>query len=65
VHCYALRSTYQPGASDGANAYHWNGNLKLRPFDTPRFEPYVTGGLGSFTVETVVNDRLIGTTPLR
>jgi hypothetical protein len=44
------------------NAYHWNGNLKVRPFELARFEPYVTGGIGTFTADTVANDRVIGTT---
>jgi opacity protein-like surface antigen len=44
------------------NAYHWNGNLKVRPFELRGFEPYVTGGIGSFTSDTVVSDVTIGTT---
>ncbi len=48
--------------SPRVNAYHWNGNLKLRPFTVGRLDPYVTGGIGSFTADTVVNDQVIGTT---
>jgi len=44
------------------NAYHWNGNLKVRPFEVRRFAPYVTGGIGSFTSDTIVNDVMIGPT---
>jgi opacity protein-like surface antigen len=44
------------------NAYHWNGNLKVRPFDVRGLAPYVTGGIGSFTSDTVVSDAMIGTT---
>jgi opacity protein-like surface antigen len=44
------------------NAYHWNANLKVRPFEVARFEPYVTGGLGWFSADTIVNDQVIGTT---
>ena len=44
------------------NAYHWNGNLKVRPFEAGRFEPYLTGGIGAFTADTIVNDRFVGTT---
>ena len=44
------------------NAYHWNGNLKVRPFTLRRIEPYVLGGIGSFTSDTVVNDSMVGTT---
>ena len=52
-----------PGAaSPRVNAYHWNGNLKVRPFDAGRFEPYVMGGVGSFTADTIVNDQTIGVT---
>jgi opacity protein-like surface antigen len=51
------------GGSDArVNAYHWNGNLKIRPFEVRRFAPYVTGGLGSFTSDTVINDVTLGTT---
>lgn len=44
------------------NAYHWNANLKVEPFDIGRFSTYVTGGLGSFTADTVVEDQTIGVT---
>jgi opacity protein-like surface antigen len=45
------------------NAYHWNGNLKVRPFEIGGFAPYVTGGIGSFTSDTVVNnDVMMGPT---
>jgi opacity protein-like surface antigen len=44
------------------NAYHWNGNLKVRPFEVGRLAPYVTGGIGSFTSDTVVSDVMIGPT---
>jgi opacity protein-like surface antigen len=44
------------------NAYHWNGNLRVRPFELGRFEPYVTGGIGSFTADTIVRDEAVGTT---
>ena len=46
------------------NAYHWNGNLKVRPFEIGRFRPYVTAGLGSFTSDTIVSDVMIGPTRL-
>ena len=44
------------------NAYHWNGNLKVRPFEVAGLNPYVTGGIGSFTSDTVVSDVMIGLT---
>lgn len=52
------------GNNEGSrvNAYHWNGNLRLRPFEIGRFEPYVTGGVGSFTADAVVSDQFAGTT---
>jgi opacity protein-like surface antigen len=40
--------------SPRVNAYHWNGNLKVRPFQFDRIDTYVTGGLGSFTADTIV-----------
>jgi opacity protein-like surface antigen len=49
-------------SSPQVNAYHWNGNLRVRPFEIGKFEPYVTGGLGSFTADTIVSDQLVGTT---
>lgn len=50
-------------ASDArVNAQHWNGNLKVRPFEIGRFTPYVTGGIGSFTSDTIVSDLNVGTT---
>jgi opacity protein-like surface antigen len=44
------------------NAYHWNGNLRVRPFELRGLAPYVTGGIGSFTSDTVVSDVMIGPT---
>jgi opacity protein-like surface antigen len=53
------------GSSDArVNAYHWNGNLRVRPFEYRGFAPYVTGGLGSFMADTVVNDVVVGPTRL-
>ena len=52
-----------PASSDArVNAYHWNGNLKVRPFEVGGLAPYVTGGIGSFTSDTVVSDVMIGST---
>jgi opacity protein-like surface antigen len=51
-----------PLSDSRVNAYHWNGNLKVRPFTLRRIEPYVLGGIGSFTSDTVVNDSMVGTT---
>jgi len=44
------------------NAYHWNGNLRIQPFATRRFEPYLTGGVGSFMADTIVGERFGGAT---
>jgi opacity protein-like surface antigen len=44
------------------NAYHWNGNLRVRPFDIGGLQPYVTGGIGSFTADTIVSEQTIGST---
>jgi opacity protein-like surface antigen len=38
------------------NAYHWNGNLKVRPFEIGKASPYVTAGLGSFVADAVVGE---------
>jgi opacity protein-like surface antigen len=50
------------GSPARVNAYHWNGNLKFRPFELGRLEPYVTGGIGSFTADTIMNDQTLGVT---
>jgi hypothetical protein len=44
------------------NAYHWNGNLKVQPFEVGRLAPYLTGGVGSFTSDTVVSNVMLGPT---
>ena len=52
-------------AVDGAsrvNAYHWNGNVRVRPFDAGRLESYVTTGVGSFTADTIIGERVSGST---
>ena len=46
------------------NAYHWNANLKVRPFEVSRIEPYVTGGVGSFSADTIVENRSLGTSTI-
>ena len=42
------------------NAYHWNGNLKFKPFESGRFAPYVTAGVGAFQTDALVRDAAIG-----
>jgi opacity protein-like surface antigen len=42
------------------NAYHWNGNVKFRPFDLGNASPYLTAGLGSFTADAVADTRTLG-----
>jgi len=42
------------------NAYHWNGNLKLRPFTVANLSPYVTAGVGSFTADAVSETSQVG-----
>lgn len=49
-----------PTSGGRVNAYHWNGNLRFRPFDYGRFQPYVTGGLGRFTTDTLADPVAIG-----
>jgi hypothetical protein len=34
---------------------HWNGNLTVRPASIGRLRPYVTGGIGAFTADTIVD----------
>jgi hypothetical protein len=38
------------------NGYHWNANLRVQAFEVGRLRPYVTGGLGTFTVDTIVKN---------
>jgi hypothetical protein len=52
-------------AADGAlrvNAYHWNGNVRVKPFEAGRLESYVTTGVGSFTADTIIGQRFNGAT---
>lgn len=52
-------------ASDGAlrvNAYHWNGNLRFEPMQKRRIESYLTTGLGAFTADAVIGERMVGAT---
>jgi len=37
------------------NAYHWNGNVIVRPFTSERMIPYATVGVGSFSAEAVTD----------
>lgn len=34
---------------------HWNGNLTVRPASIGRLRPYLTGGIGAFTADTIVD----------
>ena len=46
-----------PGIALGTprvNGYHWNGNVRVQPFEIGRLRPYVTGGFGTFTADTIV-----------
>jgi hypothetical protein len=36
------------------NGYHWNGNVRVQAFEVGRLRSYVTGGLGTFTTDTIV-----------
>jgi hypothetical protein len=46
-----------PGSpSARVNGYHWNGNIKFQPFTYGKLRPYVTGGLGTFTADTIVEN---------
>jgi len=42
------------------NAYHWNGNIRVRPFEHRALTPYLTAGVGSFTADAVGEQRTIG-----
>jgi opacity protein-like surface antigen len=50
----APAATDDAGSARHVNAYHWNANLRLRPFERGRLEPYFTAGLGAFAADTVV-----------
>lgn len=52
-------------ASARVNAYHWNANLKVRPWTFTRFEPYVTGGVGSFSADTIAGTGTLGPTTIQ
>ena len=46
--------------SPRVNGYHWNGNITFQPFAVRKLRPYVTGGLGTFTADTIVKDSALG-----
>jgi hypothetical protein len=46
--------------SPRVNGYHWNGNIKFQPFEVYKLRPYVTGGLGTFTADTIVKGSAFG-----
>jgi hypothetical protein len=48
------------GAEPRVNGLHWNGNLSWRPVEIGKLRPYVTGGIGAFTADTIVDDRQVG-----
>ena len=50
--------------SPRVNGYHWNANVKVRPFEFGRIEPYVTGGIGWFAADTIVENQSIGTSTI-
>jgi hypothetical protein len=41
------------------HAYHWNGNVRVRPFSTTAVSSYLTAGAGAFTAEALVADPLL------
>jgi len=50
-----------PGAGEArVNGLHWNGNVAWRPLEVGKLRPYVTGGLGAFTADTIVSDLRTG-----
>ena len=41
------------------NTFHWNGNVRFRPFAMTTTSPYITAGVGSFTADTVGKSRQV------
>jgi hypothetical protein len=39
------------------NGRHWNGNVRVQAFEVGKLRSYVTGGLGTFTGDTIVDNR--------
>lgn len=54
-----------PTGGSRVNAYHWNSNLKFRPFEYGRVQPYLTGGLGMFTTDTLGDQLAFGTSTVQ
>lgn len=52
-------------ASARVNAYHWNANLRVRPWTFDRVQPYVTGGVGSFSADTIAGTATLGSTTIQ
>jgi opacity protein-like surface antigen len=49
------------GSADArVNGLHWNGNLAWQPLEVGKLRPYVTGGIGAFTADTIVPDQQVG-----
>ena len=48
--------------ADRVNAYHWKGNLQVRPFEYGRLDSYGTGGVGTFSADAVLREETIGVT---
>jgi opacity protein-like surface antigen len=48
------------GSEARVNGLHWNGNVAWRPLEIGRLRPYVTGGIGAFTADTIVSDHREG-----
>jgi hypothetical protein len=44
------------------NGYHWNGNVRVQAFEVGKLRSYVTGGLGTFTADTIVDHGGSGST---
>ena len=55
----APAASFETADSLKVNAYHWNGNVKVRPFLAGAITPYVTAGVGSFSADTVGRSRQV------
>ena len=52
-------ATFDAADRLSVNAFHWNSNVRIRPFAMTRISPYVTVGAGSFIADTVGKSRQV------
>jgi opacity protein-like surface antigen len=55
----AVPATFDTPSALRVNAYHWNGNIRVRPVTFGNVSPYLTAGAGVFSADTVGRSRQV------